>query len=214
MEIHTVKESYEQCCGMGETLKGTAATRGVSDTACTKTCCGKPWVKAYMRIFKEWAQKNAKELVKMGLRDVLSAQESYYSTIAQFSFGDGRPAKAISKCRVPIVVPRGMDSRGHVSYELAFLEIEVLPGNLLLLLSLTTQSRLGIVLGLQKTTALVLPSDKGTGVPCAVPLSRSPERHLLLPLFPEDLKKMKEDVGDAQTLEKSPLVQLLSLIHI
>ena len=149
----------------------------------------------------------------MGFGVVLTATATYFRAGAQFTFGDGRAVKAISRCRVPIVVPTGLTNRGQVQFGLAFLEVEVLPGSLMLLLPLPTQSRMGIVLGLRSITALVLPSKQGLA-PCSVSLPRSPEGHMMFPLLPEatQLQLALQQTGNRAEFEElgqSPLVRLV-----
>lgn len=100
----------EVICLMGETFN-----KAVIDSGCTKSCCGEPWLEAYLETLTE---------------DEVKAIQSKEST-AVFRFGDSPPVTSCKKILLPLKI-RNIDF---------MLETEVVPSNVPLLLSKETMKR-------------------------------------------------------------------------
>ena len=112
-----------------KTLLSESFGKGVLDSACSRTVCGKKWMKEYL-----------KTLQKKQLKEIKN-----YSDRHSYRFGDGVSVKAFARKRIPIVI-------GNVKYDL---KVDVVKNEIPLLISSSSLKKLKAILDFSNDVILV-----------------------------------------------------------
>ena len=146
------EKAFLSLASLSPSMLNECTGRGILDTACTKTVCGEVWKRRYLHKIPKFCQKMVNRS----------------TTRSRIMFGDGSTVKSLESVTVPI----------QLGDLVCTLKVEVLPGNLPLLLSIESMKRASNILNLKDNT-LTLPGSEAP-----LKLEQASTGHLTVSLIP------------------------------